>query len=173
VQCNPKICGNYFIKKPKGYDKIEYFGEYFCRMDIMKLLIVVLVFLNSSFLYANSSWKWFAGNPITVLPYVTLFTLVSEIFMIIKINKITTIKNIVKTFLVIILANFTSFLLPYLFMGLWDELEYNYGFLETLKHNISKFPFYIINIGYLFITIIIEIPIIYNLLKKQLSIKEN
>jgi hypothetical protein len=135
----------------------------------MKLLILLLLLLNHNYIYANSSWRWFAGNPITLLPLVVFFTLFSEIILIIKINKIN---NIQKTALVIVLANLASFLFPYLYMGLFDELRHDYGFMKTLEYNINAFPVYIINIGYLFITMAIETPIVYNLLKGMVGNKK-
>jgi DNA integrity scanning protein DisA with diadenylate cyclase activity len=110
----------------------------------------------------NSSWVWFTENPITILPLVILFTLLVETIMIIKINKM---KKIIKSILVIVLANLISFLLPYIILGALDDMYY-------LKQTLNKLPIYIINTGYLIITIIIEIPIVYNMLKGNADSKK-
>ena len=46
------------------------------------------------------------------------------------------------------------------------------SFFDTLDFYANKFPLYIVGIIFLFLTLAIEIPIVYNLLKKDVSNKK-
>jgi hypothetical protein len=135
---------------------------------IKHIPLLIFILLNILPVYANSSWYWFAGNPITILPYIIIGTLFVEIFSLIMFNKI---KQKILFAITVIIANFASFLLPYIYMGLNDEMELNYGFIEMLNYNIDKLPMYIINIGYLIVTLVIEIPIVYAIFNNKVENK--
>lgn len=87
--------------------------------------------------------------------------------MIIKLNKIN---SIVKPIVVIIIANLMSFVMPFLVYFLPNELGMS-GYENFLKM-INHWPTYIAGIGYLFMTLVIEVPIVYNLLKKECDNKK-
>lgn len=132
----------------------------------MKLkLSAIIVFAGILFLfpaaaYANSSWHWLTTSPLTLLPFAILFTLLIETCTVVKFAKVAFTK---KTFLIICLANLLSFLAPY--------LERAWRFIPTsgfsLTAAFSKGPYYIIIAGYLILTIIVELPVVYFLLKKD------
>jgi hypothetical protein len=87
--------------------------------------------------------------------------LLVETILIIKFGKV---KKQKKVFSIVILANLISFLAPY--------VERAYRFIPTsggfrLSAAFNKCPYYIVLIGYLFLTIIIELPAVFFWLKKD------
>lgn len=117
--------------------------------------------LLSSVVYANSSWHWITTSPLTVLPFAVIFTLLIETVSVVKLGKVSNTK---KTLVVVCLANLLSFLAPY--------LERAYRFIPTsggysILAAFDKGPYYMILGGYLFLTIIVELPTVYYLLRKE------
>jgi hypothetical protein len=131
-------------------------------------LIIVLISIISICLlclpitaYANSSWHWLTTSPITILPFAVISTLLVETILIVKFGKV---KKQIKAFGIVTLANLISFLAPY--------VERAYRFIPTsggfrLSAAFNKGPYYIVLAGYLFLTIIIELPVVFLWLKKD------
>lgn len=114
---------------------------------------------------ANSSWHWVTASPLKVLPFAILFTLIIETSAIVMIGKVADIK---KSFIVVGLANLFSFLAPYIFRA--------YRFIPTsggfdLLAAFNKGPYYIVLTGFLVLTLIVELPIVYLMLKKETNKK--
>ncbi|MDD2480685.1 MAG: hypothetical protein PHC44_08665 [Lutispora sp.] len=132
-----------------------------CRSCFAIIWIGILVLLLSSAVYANSSWHWVTISPLTVLPFAVIFTLLIETILVVKLGKVSNNK---KTFAIVSLANLLSFLAPY--------LERAYRFIPTsggysILAAFDKGPYYMILGGYLFLTITVELPIVYFLLRKE------
>jgi hypothetical protein len=118
-------------------------------------IIAVLLPLN---VYANSSWHWVTTSPKTILPIAIIITLLIEILGVAKLNNIIKIK---KVFVTICFANILSFVVPY--------LERAYRFIPTsggfsISAAFNKGPYYIVLTGYLLLTLIVEIPVVYLIL---------
>ena len=112
---------------------------------------------------ANSSWGWISEKrPYDVLPFIIAVTLIIET---IAVNFIPKIHRPLKAFITVCAANHISFLAPYFF-------AYTIPSLYTFKQELEHTPFYTIGITYLFITIAIELPIVYNILKKDTENKK-
>jgi hypothetical protein len=115
--------------------------------------------------YANSSWHWITTSPMKVLPYVIILTLIIEIAFVFTMGKIQSFKRV---FYVISLANLFSYLAPY--------IERAYRFIPTsgsfsISAAFNKGPYYIVLTGYLLLTIIVELPITFILLRKYAKSK--
>lgn len=107
--------------------------------------------------FANSSWRWISETrPYDVLPFVIIGTLIIETSMI---NYIPRINRTKKVFGVVLLGNALSFAAPYI--AIID------GPIYTFSQALENWPTYTIGFAYLTITIVIELPLVYNLLKKQ------
>ena len=120
--------------------------------------------------YANSSWHWFAGNPLPILPWLVVITLLVEIFAIRYINGIT---NLLRPVIVVTVANVFSFLCPYIFIGLVPEVFMeDLSFFERINNFADKWPLYAVGIAFLILTLIVEIPVVYNSLKKSVQNKK-
>ena len=133
------------------------------------ILTAIFLFLISHVsLYANSSWNWFTKNPIIILPWIIISTILIEAIFICVINKISIIKYIIITVIVVIIANSISFILPYILLGFIEDIYSGMGlkFFELINIWLDKMPIYIISIGYLILTLILEIPIIYIIISK-------
>jgi len=110
---------------------------------------------------ANSSWVWLTRDPRPMLPWAVAGTLVFEIFVICFFNNIKA-KNILKPTISIVFGNLISFLLPYAFIGITPVVfEENNNFFSNIDYTAEKLPFYIVGIGFLILTLIIELPIEY------------
>lgn len=127
------------------------------------ILIAILGMYLPVTVYANSSWHWITTSPMTILPVAIILTLVIEIVAIIKIAKVKSHK---KVFWVVTFVNLLSYLAPY--------IERAYRFIPTagnfnLFAAFNKGPYYIILSGYLLLTIIIEVPVAFFLLRKDVK----
>ena len=115
--------------------------------------------------YANSSWHWVSEtNPFDILPIVIVLTLVIEYF---TVKFFCSLKHSIKLAIIICLANLASFLLPYTFLLLPNVVGY------TFKNFIEHTPKYTIGLGYSFLTLASEIPIIFFSLRKEVKSKKN
>lgn len=115
--------------------------------------------------YANSSWVWISETrPYSLLPIVIVVTLIIETF---AIGFATSKKKQAKVFTIVAIANLLSFLTPYLINFISAYIE-KIGF----EYYVNHYPFYIVGIVYLCITIFIETPIIYVSLKKDCKKKK-
>lgn len=125
---------------------------------LLKYIIIFLLMLitTPSSVYANSSWHWISSTcPLDVLPFAIIATLIIEIFIIVKFGKV---RALTKSIVCISFANLASFLVSYL----WPN-DVGYTFSEVDTHT----PSYIVRSGYLFLTLIVEVPIVYYLLRKD------
>lgn len=128
----------------------------------LTILIFTALFtcIFSTVSFANSSWHWVTASPLKVLPFAIFFTLIIETFAIALLGKVAETK---KAFIIVCLANLISFLAPYIFRA--------YRFIPTsggfnLLAAFNKGPYYIVLTGYLILTLIVELPIVYLFLKK-------
>ncbi|SES98553.1 hypothetical protein SAMN05660297_01100 [Natronincola peptidivorans] len=114
--------------------------------------------------YGNSSWIWVTTSPRTILPICIAVTLLIETFGVAKLNYIADIKQV---FVIITFANLLSFIAPYLVRG------YRlYPLTGSIFAAFDRGPYYMILAGYLLLTLIIEIPAVYLLLKKYVENKK-
>ena len=122
--------------------------------------VILGIALIPAAVYADSSWIWLTDyRPFDILPPVALATIVIEVL---AIWKIPHTRKFIKTAVAVILANAASFLLPYA-ICLNDPVYHDFDRV------LDAGPNYIVGIGFLMLTFMIEIPIIYNLLKKHVG----
>lgn len=121
---------------------------------IVAIIITTLLMpLLSVTAYANSSWHWLTKTrPFDILPYVAVLTILVEYF---GIKKLNSINRAFKLFVIVCLANMTSFLLPYVIFLLPSAVGY------TFEMSLIHLPTYIVGFGYLFLTLIVEVPVVY------------
>ena len=120
---------------------------------ISSVVIITIIMLFPTTAYANSSWHWLTKTiPFDILPHVVVATLLIEYFSLKTVNSIT--KHF-RLLLVVCAANLASFLLPFAVLLLPSAVGY------TFEMSISHLPKYIIGLGYLFLTLIAEIPVVY------------
>lgn len=130
------------------------------KVSIVAIWGSIFLLLFPSLVYANSSWHWVTTSPMAVLPFAVVFTLLIETLFVVKLGKVADYK---KAFIIIGLANFLSFLAPY--------FERAYRFIPTsggfsLSAAFQKGPYYMILTGYLLLTVIVELPVVFLLLRK-------
>lgn len=127
---------------------------YFCAM--LNILVV----------HANSSWHWISEiRPYDILPWAILGTILIEWIILWKYLKLNDKKF--KVLILIVIANFSSFLFPYLFDWFWQ-----YPMYSSLEQLFNHGPYYIIGLSYLILTCLVEFPIIYLALRKNVSNKK-
>ena len=133
------------------------------KYNALSIIILISVFIMCLPMsaYANSSWHWITTSPMTLLPFVIILTLIIEIVSVVKFGKV---KNLKKVFYVVALANLLSYLAPY--------IERAYRFIPTsggfnFAAAFNKGPYYIVLIGYLLLTIIVELPVTFFILRKD------
>lgn len=112
---------------------------------------------------ADSSWVWISETrPHDVLPWVAIATLAIETWMLCH---FCGIKQTFKVFCVVTLGNLLSFAAPYVMAAL-DEVHAD--FLFSLEH----WPYYITGTAGLLVTVAVELPVEYSLLKKQVPVQK-
>lgn len=129
-------------------------------------ICLISTMLISKTAYANSSWIWLTTSPMGILPIAIIVTLLIEVF---GISKVCNIRKVKKVILVVFLANIISFIYPY--------LERAYRFIPTsggfsITAAFEKGPYYMVLSGYLLLTLIIEMPVVYSFLKKEVNSKK-
>ena len=113
--------------------------------------------------FADSSWCWLTDTrPFDILPPVALATIVIEVL---AIWLIPNTGKLMKTAVAVILANAASFLLPY-------ALLLNDPVYPKFDDMLNAGPNYIVGAGFVILTLVPEIPIVYNLLKKHVDSKK-
>lgn len=128
---------------------------------IVSIISLIFVFMLPVISNANSSWHWVTVSPVKVLPFAILFTLIIETAAVVLIGKVADVK---KSFIVVSLANLLSFLVPCIFRVL--------RFLPvsgslSLGAAFNKGPYYIVLTGFLVLTLVVELPTVYFLLRKE------
>ncbi len=107
--------------------------------------------------YANSSWYWISkSRPLDILPIVAAATIIIEV---IAVNKFGKVHKAAKTAFAVIIANLLSFSVPYI-LRCFDEL---YSFDQMINNT----PSYTVTISFLIMTLIVEIPFVFFVLKKD------
>ncbi len=128
-------------------------------MDMKKraLMLMVPMVLVPCTCYADSSWSWMAGpTPSALLPYAVILTLVIEIGMI---QHVSGQESLARTGLTVTGANLVSFLVP---MAVTLFLNPVHQYPATLYDY-----YWIVSLGYLMLTLALEVPIVYHLLKNH------
>ena len=115
---------------------------------------------------ANSSWVWISETrPYDILPFVIVGTLLIETL---AVNILSKIDNWYKTFFAVFVGNIISFIAPYI--GYSNSLYSQIGY--TLSQIIDRGPYYTVGTAFLLLTLIIELPVVYFLLKKEADNKK-
>ena len=110
---------------------------------------------------ANSSWVWISETrPYDILPFVIIGTLLIET---VAVNLVGKVDNWYKTFFAVLVGNIISFVVPYI--GYSNSLYGQMGY--TLSQIIDRGPYYTVGTAFLLLTLIIELPVVYFMLKKD------
>lgn len=110
--------------------------------------------------YANSSWVWISETrPWDILPLVVVITLAVEIL---AIRLFGSEKRTGRIALFVTLGNLLSFLAPYLIKWISYTTQ-GFGFDKYLNHA----PSFIVGLGFLLLTLIVELPLVYCSLKPK------
>ncbi len=135
---------------------------------VIIFLLTLMLPLTAS---ANSSWHWIsATNPLDVFPLVVIITLVTETFLIKKFVRPENIKTS-KLFCIITFANLLSFLVPYASeFNEWIEYKWYDGY--PFHEWVMKTPFYTTGAGFMIITLLIEVPVVFLALRKRTDNKK-
>ncbi|WP_245805767.1 hypothetical protein [Bacillus alkalicellulosilyticus] len=127
------------------------------------ILFFFLILIQST-VFANSSWHWVTGSPKEMFPIAIVSTLAFETIAILLFAKVGRGLWIsIKVFVIVAVANIISFLAPYVIRAI--EMKGPCG-EYAWECAFDKGPYYIVLFGYLFLTLVIEVPIIYYILKK-------
>ena len=119
--------------------------------------VSILLLLTADTVYADSSWVWLTDTqPFALLPVATVLTITIEVVVI---RYLSAARPFRRVLLVVTLANAVSFLLPYVI--LWLENQWYGSFSQIL----SSGPYYIVGGFYLLLTLILELPLTYGLLR--------
>lgn len=120
------------------------------------LLVGILALCLPVVARADSSWVWISETrPYDVLPFVVVGTLLIETLGIWLIPRV---KKPLKVFCVTCLGNVLSFAVPYV-LCLFNPV---YDFAQVMESH-----FYTVGVVFLVVTIAIEVPIEYYLLRKE------
>lgn len=133
---------------------------------ILVTFIVLCTFFFHTTVYANSSWQWVTDSPKEMLPLAILLTLTIEILGILYFcfrSKSTKTKLVVIA--VIIVANITSFVFPYVLRAM-DSIGVSGGWNHAWKDAFESGPYYIVFFEYFFLTLVVEIPILLGFAQK-------
>ncbi len=123
------------------------------------LMSLIMFFSLTLTVFANSSWVWLTDvTPFYILPVAVFITITVECLMIAS----QVDNKTIKVLFFVLLANLVSFILPYL-------LEYSNAkmVVDTFDQYLHKGPTYMIGFGYLILTLVSEVPIVYNGVKKN------
>ena len=139
--------------------------HYRMHFNTTRVVIIAgcILFAMPQTVFADSSWIWLTDyRPFDILPPVALATVVIEVL---SIWLIPHTGKFIKTAVVVILANAASFLLPY--AGMLMDPVY-----PRFDDALNAGPDHIVGFEFVMMTLIIEIPVIYNLLKKHVDSKK-
>ena len=135
------------------------------RRAVIRIIVLssLMLLVLSQFVFADSSWCWLTDTrPFDILPPVALATIVIEVL---AIWLIPNTGKLMKTAVAVILANAASFLLPY-------ALLLNDPVYPKFDDMLNAGPNYIVGAGFVILTLVLEIPIVYNLLKTHADSKK-
>ena len=133
------------------------------------LLVIVFTLCYITPIYANSSWHWLTNSPLTMLPIAVIATLLIETVVIVVINKVRFPASI-GAFIVIMLANIFSFIIPYAMIGLNEQRFSSLDFFESINDYVSHMPLYLIGPGFFLLTLFVELPIVFYYLTTKLKV---
>lgn len=132
-------------------------------LSVISLLGALMFAVSAS---ANSSWVWISETrPYDILPFVVAGTLLIET---VAVNLVSKVGNWYKTFFAVFVGNIISFIAPYI--GYSNSLYGQMGY--TLSQIIDRGPYYTVGTVFLLLTLIIELPVVYFLLKKDADNKK-
>ena len=119
--------------------------------------------------FANSSWVWISETrPDDLLPFVIAGTLIIEIL---AVRCVAGIKKLRKIIPVTVIANLVSFAAPYFLVAVTVQMDNetvpNGETLYTVADTLEKWPTYTVGLSFLIMTLACEMPIVYNILKKD------
>lgn len=131
--------------------------------------ILTLLCLSSITAFANSSWVWISETrPDDLLPFVIAGTLIIEIL---AVRCVAGIKKLRKIIPVTVIANLVSFAMPYFLVAVTVQMENETvpdgEILYTVEEVLEKWPTYTVGLSFLIMTLACEMPIVYNVLKKE------
>ena len=135
------------------------------RRAVIRIIVLssLMLLILPQAVFADSSWCWLTDTrPFDILPPVALATIVIEVL---AIWLIPNTGKLMKTAVAVILANAASFLLPY-------ALLLNDPVYPKFDDMLNAGPNYIVGAGFVILTLVLEIPIVYNLLKKHVDNKK-
>ncbi len=130
--------------------------------------LLSLLTIYPAIIYANSSWHWVTRSPKKVLPIAVFLTLVLETIGIATYNKI---KNKGKVLFIVTIANIVSFILPYVERA-YRHMPTSGTWFWAWHSAFDSGPYYMVLFGFLFLTLIAEIPIVYYYLGKKVDNKK-
>ena len=132
-------------------------------LSVISLLGALMFTVSAS---ANSSWVWISETrPYDILPFVVVGTLLIET---VAVNLVSKVDNWYKTFFAVFVGNIISFIAPYI--GYSNSLYGQMGY--TLSQIIDRGPYYTVGTAFLLLTLIIELPVVYFMLKKDADSKK-
>ena len=132
-------------------------------LSVISLLGALMFTVSAS---ANSSWVWISETrPYDILPFVVVGTLLIET---VAVNLVSKVGNWYKTFFAVFVGNIISFIAPYI--GYSNSLYGQMGY--TLSQIIDRGPYYTVGTAFLLLTLIIELPVVYFMLKKDADSKK-
>ena len=131
-------------------------------MKRVLLWCIVLPGISAITVSANSSWHWVTGSPMKALPLAVILTLAIETLGILRFGKI---RDRLRTFVVVAFANIVSFVAPYIYSASRLLRFYGSGWLYPWERAFNNGPNYIIRFAYLLLTLCVEVPLVYFLLK--------
>lgn len=134
-------------------------------MRLQGFLIFLLFFVAmSEKAYANSSWVWVSYSPFKLLPLAIVITLILEWIAVFFIGKVKDLKRII---FVVTIANLVSFITPIVYRAITLAPVLGGSFFERLATSFEKGPYYLIMLGYLLLTLLLEVPVVYIFLQRQ------
>ncbi|RNA69916.1 hypothetical protein [Alteribacter keqinensis] len=136
------------------------------KVPVSVAAVILLLIVFSSPAFANSSWQWVTDSPRTLLPVAIALTLVIEITGIFLFGRLVkSVRVLVIGIGAVVLANFVSFILPYAVRA-GNFLIYSGEWGIAWNMAATSGPYYIILLGYLGLTVLVEVPIVYYALKR-------
>ena len=117
--------------------------------------------------FANSSWVWLSETrPYDVLPFVAVITIAVETAILwYVLGK----QQLLKIAVVVVVANLLSFAAPYLFPYL--ELYVDGMRFWSIRELMEKGPTYTVRAAYLWMTLLVELPVVFFTLRKHAAKK--
>ena len=137
----------------------------------MALILFSYITLLSSTVYANSSWRWLTSSPKKLLPIAIVLTLMVEFIGILFLGRVKGKIKPIKVLGIVALANIVSFVFPYIVRAYLFRATAG-TFAYAWEDAFEAGPFYIVLLGYLILTILLELPLVYSYLKRHTSNKK-